>query len=437
MIQQRSPAFWLAIVLVLSALSGASFAQQANPIIELDRVVAVVNDDVIVMSELQQRVRTVRAQLRAAGTQLPPDDVLRRQVLERLILDRLQVQLAQLNGIRIDDDTLNAALTNIAKQNNLSLGEFRDILERDGYDFLSFREEIRQQILIQQIRQREVEQRVVVSQRDIDNYLATRAKQGNPDQEFRLSHILIAVPEAASTEVIDKARARAERILARLRDGADFAELAVSESDGQQALEGGDLGWRKSVELPSLFADEVRSMKVGEVRGPFRSASGFHIIRLAEERGTGKHVVTQTHARHILMRTSEVLSDADAELRLRQLKERIENGDDFAELARTLSDDRASAINGGDLGWLNPGDVVPVFETVMQELAPGQVSEPFRSQFGWHIVQVLERREYDGSEAVARAQARDQLRARKMAEETENWLRQLRDEAYVEYRLDE
>lgn len=425
------------LVLLLSLLAAGPAFAQSEPIIEMDRIVAVVNDDVIVMSELEQRVQTVRAQLRESRTQVPPTDVLRKQVLERLILDRLQVQLAELNGLRVEDETLNAALTGIARQNNLSLGEFRDILERDGYDFLSFREDIRQQLLIQRLRQREVEARVNVSQRDIDNFLATRAQQGNPDAEYHLGHILLAVPEAASSEAIERRRQEAEALVARLQGGADFAEVAVAQSDGQQALEGGDLGWRKGAELPSLFAEQVRDMQVGEVRGPLRTASGFHILRLNDQRGAGRHVVVQTQARHILMRTSEVLSDDDAELRLAQLKERVENGDDFAELARTLSDDRASAVDGGSLGWLSPGDVVPVFEREMDALAPGQISTPFRTQFGWHIVQVLERREFDGSEAVARDRARAQIRERKMSEEMENWLRQLRDQAYVEYRLEE
>lgn len=434
----KPPTITLLPVLLLTALLSAdALAQSLSPIVELDRIVAVVNDDVIVASELRQRVRSVRAQLRDAGTPLPPDDVLVRQVLDRLVLDRLQLQVATLNGIRVADEQLNAAMNNIARQNNISLSEFRDILERDGFDFLKFREEIREQMLVQMVQQRQVENRVVVSQRDIDNHLATRAIQGAPDEEYRLLHILVGTPEAASPEAIEAARQRADEVIRRVQAGAGFAETAVALSDGQQALQGGDLGWRRAPELPSVFADVVGEMQTGDVRGPIRSASGFHIVQLADRRGGGTSIVTQTSARHVLLRTSELLSDDDARLRLLQLKERIENGEDFGAIARSHSDDRATAINDGSLGWLSPGDVVPLFEQEMSALAPGAVSEPFLTQFGWHIVQVLDRRDHDDSEAVARQRAREQIRQRKVAEEMESWLRQLRDEAYVEYRIDE
>ncbi len=421
---------------VLVLLLGLGLAAHAA-VVPLDRIIAVVNDDVIVMSELENRVRTIRAQLRQSGTAPPPESVLERQVLERLILDRLQLQMAENVGIRIDDATLNRAVAQLAQQNGLSVRQFRDILERDGYDFARFREDVRNEIIISRLQQRQINNRISVTEREIENYLATRAQQSDPDTEYRLAHILIGVPEAASPEAIASARAKAEDVLASVRTGADFAQTAVAVSDGQQALQGGDLGWRKQQQLPTIFAELVRDMQPGDVAGPIRSASGFHLVKLVETRGQEKHVITQTHARHILIRPDELTSEAEARRQLEQLRTRIENGEPFAELARAHSDDRGSAVSGGELGWLSPGDTVPDFESVMNGLAAGEVSEPFRSQFGWHIVQVVERRRYDGTEEVRRAQALEQIRQRKSEQELDTWLRELRDEAYVEYRLEE
>ncbi|MDX1514790.1 MAG: peptidylprolyl isomerase [Gammaproteobacteria bacterium] len=424
----------LALACVLVFASGA-VAQQ---VIELDRIVAVVNDDVIVESELNARVRTIKAQLRQQGTQLPPEDVLRQQVLERLVLERLQLQIAETNGIRVEDEALNQAVETVARQNNLSVEEFRDILERDGFDFTKFREDIRNEIMIARIQQRQVENRISVTDRDIDNYLATVKQQGGGESEYLLHHILIALPEAASADEITRARARADELVTQLRGGADFAEVAVRESDGQQALEGGNLGWIKGPDLPTIFAEVVKNLREGEISEPVRSSSGFHIVKVAGIRGAGgRHVVQQTKARHILVRPNEITTEAEARVRLEQLKIRIENGEDFGELARAHSDDRGSALNGGDLGWVNPGGTVPNFENMMNSLEPGQVSEPFETRFGLHIVQVLERREYDDTEQARRSKAAEVLRKRKQDEELQNWLRQIRDEAYVELRLEE
>ncbi|NIV75672.1 MAG: molecular chaperone SurA [Gammaproteobacteria bacterium] len=426
----RSRSILLALLLGLGPAAHAA-------VVPLDRIVAVVNNDVIVLSELENRVRTIRAQLRQSGTSPPPESVLERQVLERLILDRLQLQMAENMGIRVDDTTLNRAVAQLAQRNGLSVRQFRDILERDGYDFARFREDVRNEIIISRLQQRQINNRVTVSQREVENYLATRAQQANPDTEYRLGHILIGVPEAASPDAIAAARAKAEEVLASVRAGVDFAQTAVAVSDGQQALQGGDLGWRKQQQLPTIFAEVVRGMQPGEVAGPIRSPSGFHIVKLVEKRGQEKHVITQTHARHILIRTDELTSEAEARRQLEQLQTRIENDEPFTELARAHSDDRGSAVNGGDLGWLSPGDTVSNFENVMNGLAAGEVSEPFRSQFGWHIVQVVERRRYDGTEEVRRTQALEQIRQRKSEQELDTWLRELRDEAYVEYRLEE
>ncbi len=421
-------------LLVGAFIAGGAWAQNLPPIVELDRIVAVVNDDVIVESELVKRVDNIRRQLRQSGTPEPPDEALQRQVLERLILDRLQLQMAARNGIRVDDTELNNAVERIAAGNNLSLREFRDVLARDGFDFGEFREQVRNEILLSRVRQRAVEQRVSVTAREIENQLANQRQQ-EVGKEYRVGHILIAVPEAASSEEIDSARERTESVLERLRAGEDFAAVAAEVSDGQQALNGGDLGWRKENELPTIFADQVRSLEAGGLSEIIRSPSGFHLVRLNDLRDDSRIVVTQTNARHILVRTNQVVTEADARLRLTQLKVRIENGEDFAELARANSDDTGSASRGGELGWLNPGDTVPAFERQMETLSEGEISAPFRSQFGWHIVQVVERRSFDDTTQVQRSKAAEQIRKRKLDEEVQSWLRQLRDEAYVEVRL--
>jgi len=425
-------------VMLLTLVAGASAgAQSPSRIIELDRIVAVVNDDVIVESELNARVETVVAQMKDAGTEPPLTGVLRRQVLDRLILDRLQLQLATRAGMRVDEETLNQSVAAIAAQNQLSLREFRDILELDGYDFAKFREEVRTELLITQLRQRQVDNRIRVSQQDIDNYLATLSRQGGEANSYHLGHILIAVPEAASPEEIELARARAEEVIAEIGDGADFAQTASAVSDGQQALAGGDLGWRSAAELPTIFAEVVPSLGVGEVSDPIRSPSGYHIVMLQDMRGEEQVMVTQTHARHILIRPSELVSDAEAERRLSVILERLRNGDDFGELARSNSEDPGSAVKGGDLGWVSPGVFIPAFERTMDSLRPGELSEPFKTQFGWHVVQVLERREKDDTDQARRTKAGEEIRRRKLDEELQNWLRRMRDEAYVEYRLDD
>ena len=403
--------------------------------VELDRIVAVVNDDVVMRSELDEKVRTVTAQLREQGTPLPPQGVLERQVLDRLILTKLQIQEALRTGIRVDDETLNRTINNIAAHNKLSLAEFRKILESDNYSYEKFREDIRDEILISRLVQRQVNNRVNVSDSEVNNFLATMEQQGALDKEYKISHILITIPQQASPEDIEKAREKAEMVLKELKTGKDFAQMAATYSDGQQALDGGDLGWRKAGQVPTLFADFIAIMKVGDISDIITSPSGFHIIRLDDVRTGKKVIITQAHVRHILIKPNEVEKVQDVVRRLKQLKIRIENGEDFGELARAHSQDTVSAANGGDLGWVSPGDVVPEFEEVMKSLKVGEVSEPFETQYGWHIVQVLERRKHDNTEDAIRTQAREAIRTRKLAEAKDNWLRQMRDEAYVEYRL--
>ena len=428
--------------LAACAIGGACAAQapaQTAPGADLDRIVAIVNDDVIAWSELEARLGRIRDELRRSGTILPPEDGLRRQVLERLILLRIQLQLAHDAGIRIDDGRLNQTLLRIAEQNGLTLRGFRDALERDGYDFAKFREEIREEIMISEIRKRRVENQVRISPRDVDDYLSTMESRGaEADRyQYRIGHILIAIPDGASSGEIAEAQARAGSVLDEIRAGADFASMAVTHSDGQQALEGGDLGWRQASDLPTVFGDAVTRLEAGEVTEPIRSASGFHLVKLIDRRGSERQIVRQTRARHILIALDELTDDAGARRQLSALHERIVNGEDFAELARTHSDDPGSAPKGGELGWIDPGNTVPVFERAMDSLAPGELGEPFKSQYGWHIVQVLERRERDDTETSRRAEAMRTLRARKIEENLQAWVRQVRDEAYVEYRLDE
>ena len=409
---------------------------QSGEIQELDAIVAVVNEDVILRSELDEQISELLAQLGPTDDRLPPRSAVEKQVLESLIAERLQLEEATRAGMTVDDQTVARAVSNIAKNNNLTLAELRDVMAADGISFNHFRDEIRQEILLARLRNQEVLSRIVVSNQEVDNYLATEAAAATGRSAYRLYHILISLPEGATPEEIQSARKQAEQVVAQLRGGADFQQVALSRSDGRQALEGGDLGWRKTSELPTLFADEVVDMQKGEISDPIRSPSGFHIILLADYEGSDRQIVQQTHARHILVSTSEVTSDTEAEGRLQQLKARIDGGDDFAALARSHSDDKGSAIKGGDLGWVSRGDLVPRFEEQMNQLSIGETSEPFRTEFGWHIVQVLERRDYDNTDEVLKSQAREAIRERKAVEATELWLRRLRDEAYVEIRLD-
>jgi len=407
----------------------------AQAVEELDKIVAVVNEDVITFTALKNEVQLVVNELQRRRTQMPPTEVLLRQVLERMIMEKLQLQLAERTGIRIDDNTLNATLRRTAAGNGLSLAGLREEVQAGGQSFAGFREELRQQIQIKRLHQRYVNNKVNVTEREIDNFLANQARQGNVRLEYRLLHILIAVPEAASPEIIAEKKDRAEDVLQQLKNGADFKQTAIAYSDSRLALEGGDLGWRSSGELPSLFAEIASKLEVGTSSSILRNASGFHIIQLADKRDGEQSIITQTNSRHILLKTNELRADNEAESRLWQIKERIESGQDFAQLAKAHSDDTTSARQGGDLGWVSPSDMVPEFEEEMLKLNPQEISAPFKSRYGWHIVQVLERREHDNTEQARRSKASRIIRQRKIEEELQTWLRQLRDEAYVENRL--
>ena len=407
----------------------------AGPVM-LNRVVAIVNEDIIVSSELQQSITQVTRQLQDKQTELPPRAVLEKQVLERLIMEHLQLQLAERNGIRIDDTMLNNKLRELARENNMTLGEFRDILERDGFSYSEFRDDLRREMTIKQLRQQMVGSRLKVSDQEIDNLLASLRSLDEDNVQYHLAHILIAVPEAAGPDAIEAAQRRAEEVLASLKNGADFSQTAIAVSDGTTALDGGDIGWRSIGQMPTLFVEPLESMRPGDISELLRSPGGFHIIKLVEQRGGERTIVRQTQVRHILLKADALHTDEENRIRIEQLEQRIRGGDDFAALARSNSQDTLSAARGGDLGWVSPGELVPPFEEAMDALSPGEVSIPVKTRFGWHLIQVMDRRDYDSTEEFKRSKARQMIRARKADEETFLWLRRLRDESYVEYRLE-
>ncbi len=405
----------------------------ANPI---DRIVAVVNDDVITESEFHIQLRRVRQELRTRQGNEPPREALYRQVLERMVTEKIQLQIARRLGVKVPETAVDAALQDLARKNNLKLPELRKVLARDGVSLAAFKEDVKTQLIIRRLVEREVFSRVAVSDEEVANFLAGQQGRTASGREYNVSHILIRIPESAGAEAVNQAQAKAKQALESIRDGLDFEQAAISFSEGQDALEGGKLGWRKPGQLPTLFVEAVRGLEAGEVSEILQSANGFHIIKLNETRGGGKAVVAQTLARHILIKTDEFLSAAEATMRLNRLRERILNGENFAELARVHSEDPLSSIDGGDLGWLSPGETVPNFEAAMRGLEIGEISQPFRTSFGIHVVQVLDRREQELGEELDRNNALVQIRARKSDENYERWLRQLRDESFVDYRVE-
>ena len=404
-----------------------------------DRIVAVVNDDIVTMRQLDDRVRMVKLQLKRDGTAAPADDLLQKSVLERMIVDRAQEQFAREIGLRIDDATLSGAVENIAKGNNLTMAQFRDALERDGVTFNRFRDDIRLEILINRLRQSEVERSIVVSETEIDEFVARSVGSANAGAvEVNVGHILVRVPESATPDQIEARKKRAEEALAQIRGGKEFAQVSVTYSDAPEALTGGVVGYRQMDRLPQLFVDAIAKVQKGETSDIARSPNGFHILKVLDRRGAGAvPSVVQTRARHILIKASQIVSNDQAKARLAGYRERIVNkAADFAELARQFSDD-SSRDKGGDLGSIYPGDTVPEFEKAMDALKPGDVSQPVQSQFGWHLIQVLERGNADVSRERLRLQARNTLRERKTDDAYQEWLRQLRDRTFVEYRLED
>ena len=412
-------------------------ATTPSRIVPVDRIVAVVNDEVITANDLEERVQLVMRQLQRQGGQLPPPDVLQKQILERMVNDMLQIQLAKETGIKIDDTTLDRTIERIAQENKLSMGEFRAALERDGIRYSRFRDDIRNELMLARLREREVENAVVVTDAEVETELARAARQQQGDSEYRLAHILVLVQPQATPEQIEERRRRARQALEELRRGANFAQVAATYSDAPDALQGGNLGWRPAGRLPPLFLEVLDKMPADGVSDLIRSPNGFHILKLLEKRGrTAATGVQQTRVRHILLRARDGLPEAEARERLQRLRERIVQGADFAELARQHSED-ASASRGGDLGWVAPGDTVPEFERVMNELKPNEISPPVQTPFGWHLVQVVERRSDEMSEDRKKTAARLAIRQRKADEAYQDWLRQTRDRAFVELRLEE
>jgi peptidyl-prolyl cis-trans isomerase SurA len=430
----RALALFFCLIGVSSAQPAGRVTREPTP---ADRIVAVVNDEVITLHELQARLDTAIAQLQKQGTPLPPREVLEGQMLERLVIDRVQLQQAKEIGLRIDDSQLEQALQRIAASNKMSFAQFKDALQRDGIAFAKFREEIRDEMTIARVREREVENRIVISEGEIDNYLSGDLAKGNDNEEYEVAHILLRAPESASPEQIQQLKAKADLVLERLGKGEDFGQLAAAYSDAPDGLQGGNLGARTLDRLPAIFAEAVADLKAGEVAPLLRSSNGFHIVKLVAKRGGSSLApVQQTRVRHILIKVNELVSADDARHKLEGLLDRIRHGEDFAELARLFSQD-GSASKGGDLGWIYPGDTVPEFERVMNQLKPGELSEPVQSPFGFHLIEVQERRLQEVSADRQRAAARQVLRERKIDEAYQDWLRLIRDRAYVELRLEE
>jgi peptidyl-prolyl cis-trans isomerase SurA len=434
----------------LVCISGQALAQTgdaspasrpANEPQPADRIAVVVNDEVITLQELRARLDSAISQLKRQNTPLPPRDVLEKQMLERMVMDKVQLQYARETGLRVEDAQLETALQRIAENNKLSLAQFRQALESEGIAYTKFREEIRDEITIARVREREVENKIVISEGEIDNYLAGElandGSAGNSGEEYQMAHILLRSPESASPEQIQRLRGKADQVLERLNRGEDFAQIAAAYSDAPDGLQGGSLGWRKPHRLPAIFAEMVGHLKVGEISPILRSSNGFHLVKLIAKRGgSATEAVQQTRVRHILLKVSEVVSETDARHKLAGLRERLANGGKFAELAKTFSQD-GSAPKGGDLGWIYAGDTVPEFERAMNQLKLGEISQPVQTPFGVHLIEVLERRVQDVSSERRRTAARQVLRERKLDEAYQDWLRQARDRAYVEFRLEE
>ena len=426
----------LLILLLPSVMAAAPAPLEATG--EIDRILVIVNDDVITDTELANRLAETKKQLVLEKIKTPPDNMLRKQLLDRMVLERLQLQLAVQTGIRIGESEVDQAIETIARRNNLSVENFRKALAKSGMDVAAYRAQTRDQLTIQQLLEREINNRVNVTDNEVSHFLENPQSRADMDVTYHLSHILIGIPESASPEAIQAAKKRAEDILRQLKAGADFEQIAVSYSQGADALKGGSLGWKKPGELPELFLGALKSMSPGDISETLRSPNGFHILKLNDKRGAAQaEAVTQTHVRHILLRMSEIQSLEDARQKLVNLRERVENGDDFAALARAHSEDTASAASGGDLSWVNPGMMVPEFEKAMNALKPNQLSQPVRTSFGLHLIQVLGRRSHDITQERLEAAARQQIHARKADERYEQWARQLRDEAFVEYLVED
>ena len=425
-------------LLLLAALGLATEATAQTREIQgqgdlLDRVAAVVNDGVVLQSEVDDQLLALKERLRTQAQQTPPDAVLRQQILERLIVQEVEMQRAEHAGLKVSDETLNNAMTEVAQRNGITLQQLPAALTTQGIDYPSYRDSLRRELTLRLLQQRDVLQRIAITPREIDQYLDRQAHHPSANAEYNVSHILIAVPQEASTAQLEAAQKKADDLYVRVKGGEDFAKLAIGNSNSQTALDGGALGWRKGTELPTVLADTVLSLKPGEVSAPIRAATGFHIVRLNEVRSLQKaDVIEQVHVRHILMRTNELQDDATVKLKLENIRRRIGAGEDFAALAKVSSQDVGSASDGGDLDWATSDTFPPEFAKVVDGLKVDEISEPFHTNAGWHIAQVLGRRKYDDTKDLQRKEAADQIRNSKADEETELWLRRLRDDAYVD-----
>ncbi len=426
-----------ACALTLAGL-GAVHAQTrelATKGVLLDRIAAIVNDGVVLDSDLEAQIQAVTDRLHEQKLELPPQNVLRQQVLERLVVQQIETQRADKDGIKVPDETLNQALQEVAERNHISFAQLPDVLAQQGIDYSTYRDDMRKELMLGILRQRDVLQRISVTPREIDQYLDKQAKTPNEHNEYNVSHILIAIPETASPEQLDQAGKKAQDVYSRAKSGEDFAKLAVANSNSQTALEGGALGWRKGSELPTFLADLIVKMKPGEVSEPLRTPTGYHIIKLNDVRSEQpKAMEDEVHVRHILMKTNEIEDDATVKQKLSALRDRILKGEDFSGLAQVNSADAPSQSRGGDLGWADPHSYVPEFQAAIANLKDNEISEPFHTQYGWHIVQMLGHRRIDNTDEVRRRDAAEAIRESKAEEETELWLRRLRDEAYVEYK---
>lgn len=431
--------FLTRLVSTFLCLGFAATLAHAKPaeIEKIDRIIAVVDQAVLTEQELQDRIKSLSAQIEKKGGTLPAADVLQKQILERLIVDSLQLQMAAQIGVKVDDAQLDKTIERIAEQNKLTVEQFKKVLAEDGMAFSKFREDIRNEIIIARLREREVDNKVVVSEGEVDNYLTTQSSRTGEQDDFDISHILVRMPQDSSPEDIEKARLKTETILKSLADGMSFTEASATYSDAPDALEGGNLGWRNASQIPPGFLETLKSMQAGEISKPFRSQNGVHILKLNDRRASSSSlIVDQTQVRHILLKKSEVVSEKEAKQKMDNIKERLDNGTKFEDMARQYSED-GSASSGGDLGWVNPGDTLPAFEKAMNALGIGEISEPVLTPFGWHILQVTERRKQDMSKEAARFKARQEIRARKAEEAYSDWVREMRDKAYVELRLED
>jgi peptidyl-prolyl cis-trans isomerase SurA len=430
--------FFGAAVLLLAAVgtAGAQTKDLSSNGVLLDRVAAVVNDGIVLRSDVEQQLDTISDRLQKAGQQLPPRNVLRQQVLERLVLQELQMQRAERLGLKVSDEMINNALTDVARRNNIKFSDLPAALESQGINYRDYRDEVRRDMVLQGLRQRDVIARVYVSPREVDQCIAKRKASPTADNEYNLAHILIGIPSASTEKQIAERTSRAQAVYERASRNEDFGQLAITYSESGTALEGGALGWRKAGQLPSFVADIIPTLKAGEVTQPIRTPSGLHIFKVLEIRGgQTPALVSQVHARHILMKPTEVMDDETVRQKLSQIRERVLKGESFEAVASVTSEDPGSAASGGDLGWAGPGTFVPEFEKQLDALSENEISQPFRTQFGWHIIQLLGRRTYDATEDMTRNRCVSQLREARADEETEIWLRRLRDEAFVEYRM--